>query len=151
VLVYLNDRATKTIAVDPHLAPIVKNAFEVFAEGDKTLDYMQTFFAEHGILSKKRFKTKLNRGSLKLHVDLVRRFLRNPIYYGHFEYAGELFEGKHKPIISKELFEKVQRVLDCRTHHIPVEREPKAFAGLFRCGECGMAVTAEIQKGHSQL
>jgi site-specific DNA recombinase len=145
---YLNDRATKTVMVDPHLAPIVKSAFETFAGGDKTLNDMQDFFAKHGILSKKCYKMKWNQGGLKLHIDWVRRFLRNPFYYGHFEYAGELYEGKHKPIISKELFDKVQGVLDCRTHHFPAERQPKAFAGLFRCGECGMAVTAEIQKGH---
>ena len=29
--------------------------------------------------------------------------LSNPIYYGHFRYAGEVHEGKHEPIISKEL------------------------------------------------
>lgn len=40
---YLNDKATKTIVVDPHLAPIVKEAFEVFSEGNKTLDNMQDF------------------------------------------------------------------------------------------------------------
>jgi site-specific DNA recombinase len=146
---YLNDRATKTIAVDPHEAPIFKGAFEAFAQGDKTLDAMQDFFAEHGILSKKRRKCIRNRGGLKLHHDWIRRFLRNPFYYGHFEYAGELYEGRHKPIISQELFNKVQNVLESRTHHIPQEREPKAFAGLFRCGECGMAITAEIQKGHT--
>jgi site-specific DNA recombinase len=146
---YLNDKATKTIVVDPGLAPIVKEAFETFAKGDKTLDHMRDFFARLGILSKKRFKTAKNRGGLKLHHDWIRRFLRNPIYYGHFEYAGELYEGKHTPIISKELFDKVQGVLERRTHHIPREREPKLFAGLFRCGECGMAVTAEVQKGHT--
>src|ERR1043166_8779045 len=146
---YVNDKATKTIGVDPHLAPIVKEAFETFAQGDKTLDAMQNFFAERGILSKKRFTRANCRGGLKLHHDWIRRFLRNPFYYGHFEYAGELYEGKHKPIISKELFDKVQAVLAKRTHRIAEERAPKAFAGLFWCGECGMAVTAEVQKGHT--
>ncbi len=75
--------------------------------------------------------------------------LRNPFYYGHFEYAGELYEGKHAPIISKAVFDKVQAVLEKRTHHFPTERMPKAFTGLLRCGECGLAVTAEIQKGHT--
>jgi site-specific DNA recombinase len=95
---YMNDKATKTIVLDPHLAPVVKRAFEVYAEGDKTLDDMQVFFADHGIVSKK-YKNRGNKGGLKLHVDLIRRFLRNPIYYGHFEYAGELYEGTHPPII----------------------------------------------------
>ncbi len=146
---YLNDKATKTIVVDPGLAPIVKGAFESFAMGDKTLNDMQDFFADNGILSKKHKNDPRTRGGLKIKHDWIRHFLRNPIYYGHFEYAGELYEGKHKPIIAKELFDRVQAVLAKRTHVIPKEREPKALAGLFRCGECGMAITAEVQKGHT--
>jgi site-specific DNA recombinase len=143
---YLNDKASKTIFPDPHFAPIMKRAFEVYAEGDKTLEFMQNFFAKHGILSAtrgKRFK-----GGRLVHVDWVRRILRNPFYYGHFEYAGELYEGKHKPIISKELFDKVQGVIAERTHSAPEEQKPQALTRLFHCGECGCGVTAEVQKGH---
>ena len=75
---YLNDKATKTIVVDPHFAPLVKEAFETFAQGDKTLNQMQDFFAERGILSRKVRKCERNRGGLKLHHDWIRRFLRNP-------------------------------------------------------------------------
>jgi site-specific DNA recombinase len=32
---------------------------------------------------------------------------------------------------------------------MPEEHIPKPFLGLFKCGECGMAITAEIQKGHT--
>jgi site-specific DNA recombinase len=145
---YLNDKATKTIAVDPHLAPIMQKAFEEFAQGDKTLDYMRALFAKHGILTKKRNRN--DTGGNTLGVDRVRRILRNPLYYGHFRYAGELYEGKHKPILSKELFDKVQAVIAQRTHHQPSDEEriPKPFTGLLKCGECGMAITAEMQKGH---
>ena len=30
-----------------------------------------------------------------------------------------------------------------------VKRIPKTYVGLLRCGECGCAITAEIQKGHT--
>ena len=39
------------------------------------------------------------------------RLLNNPFYYGEFEYprnSGNWYKGKHTPIISKELFDKVQ-------------------------------------------
>jgi site-specific DNA recombinase len=43
-----------------------------------------------------------------------------------------------------------ERCLACPSFaNVREEREPKAFAGLFQCGECGMAVTAEVQKGHT--
>ena len=34
--------------------------------------------------------------------------LANPFYYGHFRYLSEIHEGKHKGIISKQLFDRVQ-------------------------------------------
>jgi site-specific DNA recombinase len=144
---YLNDKGTKTIVLDPHTAPLVVEAFKAYAEGDKTLEQIQEFFATHGILTKKRNRN--DTGGKTLGVERVRRILRNPFYYGHFRYAGELYEGKHKPIISKELFDKVQSTIAKRTHHIPEERIPKPFLGLFKCGKCGMAITAELQKGHT--
>jgi hypothetical protein len=125
----------------------MKRAFEAYAEGNRTLDNMQDFLAEHGVFSKKQGTRRP--GGIKIHHDRIRRMLRNPFYYGHFEYAGEVYEGKHPPIISKALFDKVQGVLERRTHHFPTEREPKAFTGLLHCKECGRAVTAEIQKGHT--
>jgi DNA invertase Pin-like site-specific DNA recombinase len=86
---YLNDKGTKTIVIDPRVAPIIKRAFELYAAGGSTLDAMQAFFTDNGIFSKKcgkRFK-----GGLKVHHDLIRRILRNPFYYGHFEYDGEVY------------------------------------------------------------
>ncbi|TWP21076.1 hypothetical protein EUA67_03315 [TM7 phylum sp. oral taxon 352] len=40
--------------------------------------------------------------------------LANPFYYGHFRYLSEIHEGKHKGIISKQLFDRVQTVLERR-------------------------------------
>jgi site-specific DNA recombinase len=144
---YLNDKATKTIVPDPHAAPIVKEAFKRFAEGNKTLEAMVSFFTERGILSVKR--QHKDTGGKAVAVDRVRRVLRNPFYYGHFEYAGIMYEGKHRPLLSKALFDKVQAVIAKRTHVHPDERTPKPFLGLLQCGECGMAITAELQKGHT--
>ncbi|MBF1039810.1 MAG: recombinase family protein [Candidatus Nanosynbacter sp.] len=38
--------------------------------------------------------------------------LANPFYYGHFHYLSEIHESKHKGIISKQLFDRVQTVLE---------------------------------------
>ena len=76
---------------------------------------------------------------------------RQPVYYGHFLYAGEVHEGKHEPIISKKLFDAVAAVLNRRWRYSPSENkdEPKAFLGLLHCADCGMGVTCEVQKGHT--
>src|SRR3990167_3411398 len=73
---------------------------------------------------------------------------KTPFYYGLGYYAGESFQGAHEPLITKELFDEVQKVLVRssvphykRKHHF-------AFLGLIQCSSCGGMITAERQKGH---
>jgi len=75
--------------------------------------------------------------------------LKNPIYCGLIRYNGELYEGKHEPIVAKKLFDRVQEVMESKSR--PNKKKPKyfVFRGFIRCGECGCLITAETQKGHN--
>ncbi len=139
---YRNDYRTKRIVVDRERAPLVKQVFEQYASGEVTLDNMRHFLAEKGVRTK---NAKI------VGRTFVSDMLTNPIHYGHFRYAGEVYEGKHEAIISKDLFDKAQAVLFGRWRYSPAENknEPKAYLGLLRCSTCGGAITAEIQKGHT--
>ena len=136
---YLNDVRAKTIVVNRKRSKIIKQTFELYSKGNSTLGDISHFLAQQGILT---------RGSKPLKRDKISFILSNPFYYGHFRYSGELHEGKHESIIAKKLFDKVQEVLKQRSKPQRKERVPKAFTGLFHCGECGMMITAEIQKNH---
>jgi len=66
---------------------------------------------------------------------------------GEFVWDGKTYEGNHLPIVSRELWDKAQAVLDGR--YANRNRKPKrdfAFAGLIRCGHCGCSMVAEIKK-----
>lgn len=133
---YLNDLKNKTIIVDTKEAPIIKKAFKLYVKGVYGFDDIGKFLFSKGI------KTKNDN---PLHKDRIKRILSNPFYYGHFRYAGEIYEGIHKPLISKKLFDQVQEVLKKRGRPQRKEKIPKAFTQLMRCGECGMSITGEIQ------
>lgn len=63
-------------------------------------------------------------------------------------WKGHLYKGRHQPLITRELWERVQGVLDGR--HSKKTRRGKrdfAFAGLMNCGHCGCAIVGEIKKG----
>ena len=139
---YLNDYRTKKIIVDRERAPLVKEAFERYATGTVTLDVLREFFSEHGIRS--RNDKLVSRGA-------VSQMLSNPMYYGHFRYNGEVYEGTHEPIISKQTFDKAQAVLKSRFKWSRFAQPvaPKAFLGLLYCATCGGAITGEVQKGHT--
>jgi DNA invertase Pin-like site-specific DNA recombinase len=131
---YINDVRTRTIVIDRRNAPIVKQAFELYAKGDQRLEDVANFFANKGVVS---------RGGKLAHRDRIKKMLTNPFYYGHFRYVGEVYEGKHTPVVSKKLFDQVQTVLTKRGHQQKGITAPQVFCGLLRCATCQMHITAE--------
>ena len=142
---YYNDMRTKTAKVDKKTALIVKQAFELYARGDKRLDEIADFLYANGIHTKAgQLYGKKTTGKKPFHKNRIKRMLTNPFYYGHFRYLGEIHEGKHTPIISKQLFDDVQTVLERRGRPQKAVKEPKPLCGLVHCS-CGMMLTNERQ------
>ena len=55
-----------------------------------------------------------------------------------------MYDGTHTPIVSKKLFDQVQKVLKARSNkNRPPENNPQAYCGLLSCSECGCSITAE--------
>jgi len=104
---YLNDVRIKKIVIDRKRSKIVRQAFELYFQGDQRLEDIAAFFAKNGIVAKCK---------KPLHLSRITFILSNPFYYGLFRYSGELHEGNHEPIISKKIFDKVQEVLKQCTH-----------------------------------
>ena len=75
--------------------------------------------------------------------------LRNPFYTGtiRVKRTGEEFPGIHTPIVSKQLFRKVQEQLRARG---PKKRRKYAFrfSRRIRC-TCGYSLVGELQKSHT--
>ena len=140
---YYNDLRTKTAKVDKKTAPIVRDAFELYARGDKRLDEIADFMYAKGIQTRSgKVNGKKTTGKKPYHKNRIKRMLANPFYYGHFCYLGEVHEGKHTGIISKRLFDQVQVILERRGKMHPKTNDPLPLCGLVYCS-CGMMYTAE--------
>ena len=139
---YINDLRTKSIVVDKRRSPLVVQTFELYANGDQRFEDIANFLASKGITTS---------GGKRLKKDQVKHILSNPFYYGHFRYVGELYEGKHTPIVAKKLFDKVQAVLVLRGRPRKTKHNnPKVFCGLLRCGSCGLMITGEKRTKHQK-
>ena len=129
----------KIIATDPDVAPIVSKLFEWYATGRYSLQEAARKAREAGLAHRK--------SGAKVPVSTLHTILRNRLYTGQFEWNGKLIQGKHEPLVSVELWERVQGVLDGRfakkhrrmTHDF-------AFSGLIACAKCGCSVVGEIKK-----
>jgi DNA invertase Pin-like site-specific DNA recombinase len=136
---YLNNKLTKKMVPDPERFHLVRKLFNLYATGKYTLESAQQAITEAGLKS---------RNGINLHKSNIQKILQNPFYYGAFIFNGELYQGNHKPMISKKLFDKVQEILKEKSR--PQKRGEKsyAFRNLLKCGECNSAITSETQRGH---
>lgn len=122
------------IAIDTDKAPFVMRLFELYALGT-SVEQCQKILTEEGLNNKGKPYAK----------SRFLEMLHNPFYIGNFIYKGVLYPGKHEPIISVELYNKVQGMFTqtkVRTHEVQFD-----YAGLIKCGHCGCQLTAELKKG----
>ena len=137
---YLNNPRTKTIMVDKRKAPIILNAFEMYAENKSRFEDIANYLYENGLRTRSRDRSS---GGRRWSKDRVKKMLTNTFYYGDFQYSGEIYHGRHAPIVSKILFDKVQNVIEMRGRRQKAHKDPQALCGLLRCGNCGCSITAE--------
>jgi len=142
---YLNDKRDDhrcELLIDPLRGTTMKQMFEKVGSerwsGRKIYHWLK--FDMHFV----------SRTCKALSLSNVYKLLRNPIYFGIFEYprgSGNWYTGKHPALITRDLYEAVQEKLN-------EENRPKkkfqdfTFTKFMTCGVCGSGITAqEKQKG----
>ena len=128
----------RNIIPDPVKAPLMRKVFEEFVTGNYSVQGIVRTASECGLTSV-NCKPLAKSGMYKL--------LSCTAYYGVFQHAGELHQGSYEPLITKELFDRVQVVLRGRSK--PRKKDwVHAYKAIIKCGGCGCAVTAETKIKH---
>ena len=137
---YLNEnRADRKcqVRIDPERAPVIKQIFEKVAyekwSGRKLYHWL-------------RFELNYRTATGKKHLSLgnIYFILNNHFYYGRFEYpkqSGNWYDGKHTPIITRELFDAVQAQV--KSNSIRHDGKEFAFTRIMKCGLCGSGISAD--------
>lgn len=133
---YGNDGTHKhAIIKDPERAEYAVKAFNLFVYENLSASSINNILYEEGLR---------NPDGNKYAVSTIQRMFKNPMYVGDYIYQGKLYpNGKHEPLISRELFQLAQNKLNnasdtTRQHDIEFP-----YIGLFHCGICGCSYTAE--------
>lgn len=128
----------KSVELDLEQASFVKKIFELYASGVYSF---QTVANEMHRLGMR------NAFGAKILSSRIEHTLKNPFYYGMMRMNDQLYQHKYPPIISEELFDKVQEVVTGH-HKAPVHYAGKAllFRGLIKCGLCECTVSGDIKK-----
>lgn len=158
---------------DPQTGPIVLAIFRMVAE-NHTLHFIAKTLNEQGVPSPGRYlydiglrKTEKFKNAI-WYLQTIKKILVDPVYLGWIvsgKYRSQLCErgtkttvktpeeewiinkGMHEPIVSKELFDKVQDILSARqseqglaTIYDSKSKRRSMFKGILRCGECGRSM-----------
>ncbi|MBD3250011.1 MAG: hypothetical protein GF381_00325 [Candidatus Pacebacteria bacterium] len=81
------------------------------------------------------------RSGADLSLSRIYSTLKNPFYYGEFEYGDEWYKGTHEPLVSKTTWDKVQKQLKVPPKNWNKRKFP--FKVLCTCASCGASITAE--------
>ncbi len=136
---YLTNRegikGQRKIFIDTVRSPIIKQMFEKTAfekySGRKLYNWLISI----------NFATRTGK---RVTLSSVYTILKNSFYYGKFEYpvgSGSWYDGLHEPIITKDLFDKVQEQIT--SQNARCEDKEFAFTRLMKCGLCGSGITGE--------
>lgn len=126
-------RLVNTIDVDPVRAPLIVWAFEQYATNQFSITQLQMMLEDQGLTTRQSSK----RAAKPLSSSQLAMILRDPYYTGVIRYKGKLHPGRHTPLISKELFLAVQKILDGRNRKGDRDRIHFHFLrGLLYCAEC---------------
>ena len=119
----------RIIDVDPVAGPLVSKMFELYANGDISVKALATWAKANGLPFK--------RSHAEVPISSVHRMLCNLLYTGEYTWDGTLYKGTHPPLVSRELWDRVQDKMEGRN---PYSRHDTklcfAFSGLVRCGTC---------------
>ena len=137
---YLDKGAGNPKEHDPVRAPLVKHAFDLYATGRYNLKTLGAEMFRMGL--RNRSGNRVTRNGISV-------MLNNPFYVGiiRIQRTGEMFQGKHEPLIATRTFDRVHAVLTGKTNTRSI-RHDFLFRRLLRCATCGLTPIGELHKGH---
>ena len=125
-----------TIVVDEFASQVVRKAFELYATGAFSFSTLcKKINADYG---------------LAWSTSNVDKMFNYTFYYGIMTVNGKSYPHNYPPIITQALFQEVQDVRKRNGKNLQryKGKEDILYRGLIRCGDCGLAITHERQKGH---
>ena len=133
----VNGHLVNTVVIDEERGPLLRIAFELYATGDYTIEALKEVLDDQGLTSPRTNRWPERR---PVSTNTLSRVLTDPYYAGYTVYDGELFPGRHEPLVSQQLFDAVQDAFDARSTADSRQRTLHHYLkGLLRCDRCHQA------------
>ena len=138
---YLNDKLNKVIIADPDRFRLVRILWDKMLIGTYSIAQLVVIAdKELHLTTPVRGRT----GGKPMSYSAMCVMFRNPFYKKRLMFNGEEFRGNQPRMVSDEEFERVQKIIDPAHTTRPKDKTYNfELRNLFKCGECGFAITAE--------
>ena len=129
----------RTIVPDPERSALVRGLFETYSAGGHSILDLTRHARELGLTFRK--------SGHPVNSATVHHVLRTRTYCGEFLWKGRVYPGSYEPIVSKQLWQQVQDLLEERCSTKPKRRaQDFVYSGVMHCGACGCQLTGEMKK-----
>ncbi len=135
----VGDKGHKVHVLDESIAPLIREAFKLYASGNYSLSFLAEVMFDEGL------KTPTGKILAK---NTLHNMLTNPFYVGQIIWNNQIYTGKHQPIVDQELFDKVQLKIKRKLSSSQFKKHLFIFKGIIRCAECGGIISWSQRKGH---
>jgi len=135
---YANDPISKTTVRDHERFNTLQKMWKLMLTGASSpLQIWQLATGKWGLRNKQK-----NGEGQPIKLTTIYKIFGNRFYAGIIERGGKVYQGKHEAMITLADFDRVQELLR-RPGRPRSKKWQFTFAGMLRCGECGLGVTAE--------
>jgi len=124
------------VELDNHTHNHIRQVFELYATGNYSQEDLT-----------KDLKSRITGRTIGK--TLVEKIISNPFYYGDMLVRGKVISGKHKALVSKELWDDCQRIRGIRAmgqSKTDKSQVKKPLMNLLRCACCNSKITGEVKR-----
>ena len=138
-------RRDSRVEVEAERAPLIELAFKEYATGNWSILSLAEHLADLGLATPVTPKMPSKPVSKKMLHDI----LNNPYYKGIVTYNGVQYQGKHEPIVSEVLWDKVQEILRSHVNGERTRTHEHYLKSTVYCGKCGARLIIHNAKSRS--
>src|SRR3990167_5179492 len=125
----------KIVVPDPFRSPFITQAFKMYASRDYSIYDIRQYLHKNGVLGRK---------GRPIQFSVTHTMLKNKFYWGWMHHGGHEGMGKHDPIIDRDTFDLVQRILSEKgTYGLRRRKHNFLLRGIIFCKDCQKRYTAE--------
>ena len=147
---YLNKQDSidiRYVVVDEERSPLIAGAFEAYATGDWTTRQLVAELNRRGLRTRRGKKSP--EGEIQL--SGLQHMLTNPYYKGTVVFRGVEYAGKHTPLVTEALWQKVQHILVTKSMGEKQRSHHHYLKSSLWCDHCGSRMIVSHNKNRQGI